>query len=60
MAESNIPEAVREELKKRGHTIELTEYGSNGKLMGIRYNKETGVISGGCSPKGNIGYTIGW
>ncbi|MBM3935018.1 MAG: gamma-glutamyltransferase family protein [SAR202 cluster bacterium] len=60
VSEDTIPESVREELKKRGHTIELTEFGANGKVMGIRFNKETGVISGGCAPKGNIGYALGW
>jgi hypothetical protein len=33
---------------------------SNGQTMGIRYHRERGVILGGASPKGNIGYAIGW
>ena len=33
---------------------------SNGKVMGIRYDGEKGVISGAAAPKGDIGYAMGW
>ena len=60
VAESRIPQTVIEELKKRGHKVEMTGEWSNGKVMGIRFDKERGVIQGGVSAKGNIGYAIGW
>jgi hypothetical protein len=44
----------------RYHEVMLTAAWSNGKTMGIRYDKERGIILGGASPKGNIGYAIGW
>jgi gamma-glutamyltranspeptidase/glutathione hydrolase len=48
------------ELGRRGHEVVVTDAWSNGKVMGIRYDKEHGVILGAASPKGNIGYAIGW
>ena len=33
--------------------------GSNGKVMGVRLDDKTGVISGGVSPRGQIGYVTG-
>jgi gamma-glutamyltranspeptidase/glutathione hydrolase len=60
VAEERIPREVLTELKRRGHEVLLTGAWSNGKTMGIRYDKERGVILGGASPKGNIGYAIGW
>ena len=59
-AESRIPSEVIGELERRGHEVVVTEGWSNGKVMGVRYDKERGVIIGGASPKGNIGYAIGW
>ena len=60
VAESRIPQPVIDELIKRGHRVEMTGEWSNGKVMGIRFDKERGVISGGVAAKGNIGYAIGW
>ena len=60
VAESRIPERVVDELKKRGHQVQMTDGWSNGKVMAIRIDKERGVIQGGVSPKGNIGYAFGW
>jgi hypothetical protein len=33
---------------------------SNGKCMAIRFDGERGVIRGAVSPKGIIGYALGW
>ena len=60
VAESRISQKVIDELKKRGHRVDMTGEWSNGKVMGIRFDKERGVIQGGVAPKGNIGYAIGW
>ena len=60
VAESRISEGVVDELRKRGHQVQLTDGWSNGKVMAIRIDKERGVIQGGVSPKGNIGYAFGW
>ena len=60
MVESRIPREVLAELERKGHQIELDGEWRGGKVLAIHYNAESGVISGGASPKGNIGYAIGW
>ena len=59
IAEDRIPDGVIEELRRRGHEVELTGGWSNGKVMGIRYDGERGVISGAVSAKNIIGYAFG-
>ena len=60
VAEPGISRDVVDKLREMGHQVVLTEPWSNGKVMGIRYDREKGVIMGGAAPKGNIGYAIGW
>ena len=60
MAESRIPREVLMELERRGHQIELDEEWRGGKVLAIHYDNDSRVISGGASPKGTIGYAIGW
>ncbi len=60
IAESRIPARVTNELTQKGHEIGSSGGWSHGKVMGIRYDKAQGVILGAVSPKGNIGYAIGW
>ncbi len=60
VAESRVPKDVIEELERRGHQVELAEPWSAGKVMAIRYDEANGVIAGGASPKGDIGYALGW
>ena len=60
VAESRIPVEITNELAKRGHEVTTTGPWSNGKVMGIRYDGERGVIQGAAAPKGDIGYAIGW
>ena len=60
VAESRIPREVITALEDRGHEVTLKDPWSNGKVLGIRFDPDRGVISGAASPKGNIGYTIAW
>ena len=60
VAESRIPADTLAELRRRGHDVELTGAWANGKVLGIRYDEDTGVISGAASAKNNIGYAMGW
>jgi gamma-glutamyltranspeptidase/glutathione hydrolase len=59
-AEARISPGVIASLKERGHEVQLDEGWVHGKVMGIRFDREHGVIMGGCSAKGNIGYALGW
>ena len=60
VVEDRIDAEVIAELRRRGHEVVIKGGWVNGKTMAIRYDKDTGVISGGVSPKGNIGYALGW
>jgi gamma-glutamyltranspeptidase/glutathione hydrolase len=59
-AEGRIPREVIAALERRGHEIGLLDGWTNGKVMGIRCDKERGVILGGASPRRLIAYAIGW
>lgn len=59
-AEDRIAPEVIAELRRRGHEVSVVGGWSNGKCMGIRYDRERGVILGGSAAKGSIGYAIGW
>jgi gamma-glutamyltranspeptidase/glutathione hydrolase len=60
VVEDRIPQEVMSELERRGHEIVVTDGWVNGKAMGIRYDGERGVIAGAVSPRGQIGYALGW
>ncbi len=60
VVEDRIPQEVISELERRGHEVIVTDGWANGKAMGIRYDGERGVISGAVSPRGQIGYALGW
>ena len=59
-AEDRIPRDVIIELERRGHEIDLLDGWANGKAMGIRFDQEHGILSGGVSPRRLIGLALGW
>ncbi|MGE5851145.1 MAG: gamma-glutamyltransferase family protein [Candidatus Methylomirabilota bacterium] len=59
-AEGRISGDVIAALERRGHEVTVIDDWANGKVMGIRYDKARGVISGGVSPRAMIGYALGW
>ena len=59
-AQSRIPiESIRG-LEKRGHVVSTNDPWGSGKVTAVRYDKERGVIQGGASSNGKIGYAFGW
>ena len=60
MVESRVPGKVRDQLKSRGHEVVTRDGWANGKVMAIRYDEDHGTIWGAVSPKGEVGYAIGW
>lgn len=60
LVEERIAQKTIAALKRRGHEVHILDGWENGKVMGIRYDKERGVILGGVSPRKNIGYALGW
>jgi gamma-glutamyltranspeptidase/glutathione hydrolase len=59
-AENRIPTETLQELERRGHKVRVVDGWLHGKCMGIRFDKEQGIILGGVAPKGEVGYAIGW
>jgi gamma-glutamyltranspeptidase/glutathione hydrolase len=57
--EGRIPESVRSELERRGHTVEVVGDWANGQVLAVRFDPETGLISGAASPRGPS-YAVGW
>lgn len=58
--EGRIDPDVTAQLRGRGHEVVVGDGWINGKAMAIRYDGERGVIHGAASPKGGIGYALGW
>jgi gamma-glutamyltranspeptidase/glutathione hydrolase len=59
-AEGRISRDVIGALERRGHEVGILDGWANGKAMGIRIDRERGVISGGVSPRRLIGLALGW
>jgi gamma-glutamyltranspeptidase/glutathione hydrolase len=59
--EGRVPSKVIEELRKKGHNINVMEnWAWNvGHAQGILIDKQTGVLQGGADPRGD-GYAMGW
>jgi gamma-glutamyltranspeptidase / glutathione hydrolase len=60
VAETRIDPQVIEGLCNRGHEVVFSSDYAHGKVMGIGYDQERGVIHGAVSAKGIIGYAMGW
>ena len=58
--EGRVSKEVVEELRQRGHDVNLIDPWSNGKVMGIRYDSERGAMYGGVSSRREIAYALGW
>jgi gamma-glutamyltranspeptidase/glutathione hydrolase len=59
VVEGRIPEATRKDLTARGHKVKAMGDWANGKVMAVRIDQKNGVLSGGVSPRGQIGYVTG-
>jgi gamma-glutamyltranspeptidase/glutathione hydrolase len=57
--EGRIPSSVRSELERRGHTVEVVGDWVNGQVLAVRFDPDTGLISGAASPRGPS-YAVGW
>ena len=58
VAESRIGALALDELRRRGHAIERVSGWSNGKVMAIRRDANSGVMSAAASAKNTIGYAM--
>ena len=63
--EERIGEKVRAQLAARDHLIELRPPWSEGHVLAVQFDRERGLLSGGCDPRGQQvpsmpAATIGW
>jgi gamma-glutamyltranspeptidase/glutathione hydrolase len=58
--EGRIPERTRRELEAQGHKVKVIGNWANGKVMAVRLDRQNGVLAGAVSPRGQIGYVMGW
>jgi gamma-glutamyltranspeptidase/glutathione hydrolase len=60
MLEGRIPKETRAALEKKGHHVQVTGDWSNGRLLAIRFDAKSGVMSGAASARMETGYAMGW
>jgi gamma-glutamyltranspeptidase/glutathione hydrolase len=59
-AESRIPEPTIAALREKGHTVEISGEWSHGRVLGIRFDADSGVLSGVATARLETGYAMGW
>ena len=57
--ESRMDPAVVEELRRRGHDVQVGEAWSEGRLCAVARDAESGVLSAAANPRGMQGYAVG-
>ncbi|HXX81015.1 MAG TPA: gamma-glutamyltransferase [Thermodesulfovibrionales bacterium] len=60
MIEGRVGEAVLCALREKGHQVQVVAEWSNGRVVGIRFDMQSGVFSGVASPRMETGYAMGW
>ena len=58
VVESRVDDAAIEELRRRGHDVEVSEPWSLGRLSAVSRD-EDGVLRAGANPRGAQGYAVG-
>jgi len=58
--ESRIPESTIAVLRGKGHTVKVGGEWSHGRVLGIRYDAGSGVLSGVATARLDTGYAMGW
>ncbi len=59
-AESRIPAATISALREKGHKVEVGGEWSHGRVLGIRFDADRGVLSGVATARLETGYAMGW
>jgi len=58
--ESRIPESTIAALRGKGHTVEVGGDWSHGRVLGIRFDADSGVLYGVATARLDTGYAMGW
>jgi gamma-glutamyltranspeptidase / glutathione hydrolase len=59
VVESRLGDGVIAELRRRGHTVTVSDGWSLGRLSAVSRDPETGVLRAGANPRGMQGYAVG-
>ncbi|MGY1843301.1 gamma-glutamyltransferase family protein [Modestobacter sp. SYSU DS0875] len=59
VVESRIGEGVLADLRRRGHTVTVSDPWSLGRLSAVSIDPETGVLKAAANPRGMQGYAVG-
>jgi gamma-glutamyltranspeptidase/glutathione hydrolase len=57
--ESRVGEEVIADLRRRGHTVTVSDPWSLGRLSAVSVDPETGVLRAAANPRGMQGYAVG-
>ena len=58
--ENRIPQQVIKALKQKGHRVIVDEAWTHGKVTAAMTDVKTGLLTSAASPRGEVGYAIGW
>ena len=59
VVESRVGDDVIGELRRRGHTVTVSDAWSLGRLSAVSVDPETGVLRAAANPRGMQGYAVG-
>jgi gamma-glutamyltranspeptidase/glutathione hydrolase len=57
--EGRIPADVVDELRRRGHEVDVLTDWAMGEITAIRFHPDTGLIEGAASPRARAAYAMG-
>ncbi len=58
--EGRVGESTIAALREKRHQIQVAADWSHGRVLGIRFDSQSGIISGVSSPRMETGYALGW
>ena len=58
--EGRVPETTISALREKGHDVQVAGDWNHGRVLGIRFDSGSGVISGVSTARLETGYAIGW
>jgi gamma-glutamyltranspeptidase/glutathione hydrolase len=58
--ENRIPAQVIKGLKRKGHRVAIEGGWNHGKVTAATIDEKTGLLTSAASPRGEVGYAMGW
>jgi gamma-glutamyltranspeptidase/glutathione hydrolase len=59
VAEDRLPAGVLDELRRRGHDLQVVDGWSQGRLSAVARDQQTGFLKAAANPRGMSGYAVG-